>query len=169
MAFRSAILPLALPLPSELEGDGHLFLHDGWIAVLASLRGRVVADPRVFTRYRQHSGQFTGMQVARAADDGLRTASGHPTRPRVSRRDLADESARVRLVLDRVRERDALDDCRSDDAALLIELDELLAVRASEPGRARVLAVVRLLLSGSYRIHARGWRTAAADLVDRRR
>jgi len=163
MAFRADVLPLAVPFPSELDGPDHLFLHDGWIAVLASLRGDIVADPRVFTRYRQHGGQFTGMQVARSLNED------QTRHRRASRGDLAKELGRVRLVLDRLREREALEQCRPEDATMLRELDELLSVRASAFGPERLLPVMRLLVAGRYRTYARGWRTAVGDLLLRRR
>ena len=159
MAFRATLLPLVLPLPIELDGPDHLFLHDGWIAVLASLPGAIVAEPHCFTHYRQHAMQVTAMQVARNP-----IGEETPRRP-ASRHDLDQELARVRLVLDRVRKRDMLDACRPDDARTLVELEQLLSVRAASPGVGRIPALVRELFAGRYHTYARGWRTAAADLL----
>ena len=66
MACRASVLSVALPFPAELDGPDHLFLHDGWIALLAALEGRVIIDQCLLTRYRQHP---AGDRDARSADD----------------------------------------------------------------------------------------------------
>jgi glycosyltransferase involved in cell wall biosynthesis len=158
MAFRSSIRSAVLPLPDELEGPDHLFLHDGWIAVIAALMGTAVPDDRVFTRYRQHPTQFTNMQVVNdAAPRGTRRPS--------SASELVDEHRRVSLVLDRLRETGLLERCRPADRQLLIELERLLRTRSGPPGLARTGAIVAAWRAGDYQTYARGWRTAMADLL----
>jgi glycosyltransferase involved in cell wall biosynthesis len=158
MAFRSSIRAAVLPLPDELEGSDHLFLHDGWIAVIAALLGTVVPDERVFTLYRQHPTQFTNMQVVNdAAPVGRR-------RP-ASASDLVDEHRRVDLVLTRLRQTGLLDRCRPTDRQLLIGLERLLRTRSGAPGLARTRAIVVAWRAGDYGTYARGWRTAVGDLL----
>lgn len=93
MAVRRAVLDVALPLPVELEGDDHLFLHDGWLAVIGSCLGRVAVEPRPLTRYRQHVGQTTAMSLS--------VGSGGSAAPTVDPLDL--ESARTALVARRLQ------------------------------------------------------------------
>ncbi len=66
MAFRASVLDRALPLPDRLDGEDHLFLHDGWIAVIAACLGHVAVEPRALTRYRQHPDQLTAMSMSGA-------------------------------------------------------------------------------------------------------
>ncbi len=162
MAFRASVRTLALPLPIELEGPDHLFLHDGWIAVLAALTGRVVIDERVFTRYRQHGEQFTGMRVTEQSPSSARRAP-------VSHRAIAEEHARVSLVLERLAQRGALARLTPASRRLLTELEELLRRRGAPPGMGRARAILSALRTGQYDRYARGWRTALADLIYPRR
>lgn len=162
MAFRASVRSLALPLPDALKGPDHLFLHDGWIAVLAALTGQVVIDERALTRYRQHSAQFTEMRVTEQSPPGRR-------RTPAGRREIADEHARVSLVLDRLTERGALERLTPASRQLLVELEEFLRRRAAPRGARRTGAILSALGSGQYRRHARGWRTALADLAYPRR
>lgn len=158
MAFRSSIRSVALPLPGDLDGPDHLFLHDGWIAVLAALLGTAVPDDHIFTLYRQHSAQFTGMEV-------LKDAPSDSVRKPASARDLLTEHQRVHLVLNRLRETGLLVECRPADQRLLIELERLLRARADSPGFARTRAIASAWHAGYYRAYARGWRTALADVL----
>jgi hypothetical protein len=163
MAFRASVRSLALPLPTELD-EPDLFLHDGWIAVLAALTGRVVADPRCFTLYRQHEQQFTSMRVASQTTTPSRSRGALATRHGIER-----EHARVRLVLERLVDRGALHTCSQADQRLLIELEDLLRRRAAPAGSRRVSAILSAFRAGQYDRYARGWRTALADLLYPRR
>lgn len=162
MAFRAALRPIALPLPPVLDGDDHLFLHDGWIAVLASLRGRTVIDPRRLTLYRQHAGQVTNMTMAR---DPESTPDANLERSARMDRELRQ----VSLVLQRLRETAALSQCRKADVEALVGRQRLLEVRTMPRGVARTARIAGSLLRGDYSRYARGVRSAAIDLVARRR
>jgi hypothetical protein len=171
MAFRSELLEWALPLPIELDNAEHLFLHDGWLAVIGSVVGRIHAEPRPLVRYRQYAGQFTAMSLIRgmepmdlnvAAVDKLRT-----------------DQARVRLVAERVRDvgippngppRVALDLFRRDqfltDRLQLRDGPASAASCAHAGSRRRDAArVARHLVGGDYHRYARGVRTAGKDLA----
>lgn len=156
MAISSSVLRTALPLPKELEHGDHLYLHDGWFAVLASLLGGVVADPVPYTRYRQHADQVTW------------AGAPTPVDPRTDREraleDMRTELARVSLVLERLEASGHAAQCRPDDITELREVRHLLGVRTLPLGPQKWWQVTRALRSGSYRRHARGWRTAAADI-----
>lgn len=162
MAFRASLRSLALPFPTQLD-EPDLFLHDGWIAVLATLTGRVVTDERCFTQYRQHERQFTIMRVASQLTETSRRGD------LATRRDIEREHVRVRLVLERLVERDALSRCSEKDQRLLTELSELLRTRDHPHGTMRTRAIVSAFGAGLYGRYARGWRTALADLLYPRR
>ena len=162
MAFRTSLRSLALPFPAELD-DPDTFLHDGWIAVLAALTGRVATETHCFTQYRRHERQFTHMPVA--------PEPAHTSRRRelATRRNIEREHARVHLVLERLVERDTLNRCSKEDQRLLTELDELLGGRIQPPGPRRTCAILSAFGGGLYDRHARGWRTALGDLFYPRR
>ena len=171
MAFRATLRNLVLPLPPELEGEEPLYLHDGWITVLAWLLGRHVADPRTRILYRRHPRQFTAtpeppmgqVDAAGAMEAPPRTARIE-RRPLVARRELMREHARARLVLERIRTTDSLDACRPLDARTLVEVEAFLRTRTLPPGAPRVFSILRQVALRRYSRYARGWRTAAADL-----
>lgn len=158
MAFRSTLKPLVLPLPAELELGDHIYLHDGWIVVLAFLVGRSIVDPTTFVRYRQHPRQVTGtVATARfGAINRLGIASSEALRV---------EWARTHLVLGRLIDRGVLSQCRAEDRRLLTDLETFQRGRVLPPGPARVRAILRELAVGSYSRYARGLRTAAGDLL----
>lgn len=163
MAVSADVLAVALPLPDALDGPAHLYLHDGWLAVLAHVMGRTVVDERRLTSYRQHADQLTGMSLAGGA-----TQSPEPAgRGRSARRErLAVDHARAHLVMTRLRDSDAVPGCRPDAAEELRALDEFLGVRMLGPHtRGRRGAVLGQLLRGRYHRYARGLRTTAVDLL----
>lgn len=161
MAFRRSVLEVALPLPAELEPPDHLMLHDGWLAVLASLLGTSVTEPRKLTLYRQHAGQVTGMAMAGHGTQNAARSSTHAN-PRTH---LEIDHRRVRLVLERLRQREALARCRPDDAEWLAAIDEFYSARLTVGVALRLRAIARQARRGSYRQFARGWRTAVADIM----
>ncbi len=166
MAVSSRVVDLALPLPEALDGPGHLYLHDGWLAVLASACGRVVAEPRPLTSYRQHAAQVTDMEMARqplTPDEG-RTSD---VRLLLGRRDaLRADRDRLALVTGRLRDSGTWGECDPSVTAAIADLERFLDVRAgraeSRLGRSNVL---RELARGGYRRHARGSWTALRDLL----
>lgn len=161
MAFRASIRSVALPLPVELDGADHLYLHDGWIAVMSALLGGVACDEHPYTHYRRHEAQVTWR---RDESDSRRR------RGMVADGDaLTDERDRVHLVWERLRQTGATDRCRPGDVVTLVELTELMDVRCLPRSVAKIAAVWRQLRTGRYSRYARGWRTALADVVMLRR
>lgn len=159
MAFRATLRSVALPFPTQLD-DPDVFLHDGWLAVFAALTGRVVTEAHCFTRYRRHERQFTtGMR------DRPEPTVTRRDRERARRQSIQYEHVRVGLVLDRLLERDALNECTAEDQRLLTELEHLLGCRAHPPGTGRTRGIYSALSAGLYDRYARGWRTALADLL----
>lgn len=156
MAFRRDVLRAALPLPDQLEGPDHLFLHDGWIAVLAASLGRTVADARLLSSYRQHAGQVTAMSMS--GDQVGETTSAIDQ--------LRQEYERLELVLGRLRDSGMLGECRARARAELLDLERLLVTRLTPATDWRRLPrIAARQLDGSYRRHARGLRTALADVT----
>jgi hypothetical protein len=67
-AFRAELLDIAFPVPDvgrDLTLTGEPFhIHDGWLAVIAAARGRVVPVPTRTMAYRVHAAQHTGVPAA---------------------------------------------------------------------------------------------------------
>ena len=169
MAVRSEVVSMALPLPVEVGGPGGLFLHDAWLALLASLRGRVVIDRTQFTAYRQHREQITGRSMAQVTHD-QHSLPSPPLRPEAEalrrRRQLALDHARTKLVAERLREKEATPSCREDAVHELLLRESFLDVRVLPRGEPRRrVQVLRELLLGHYSRFARGVLTAAKDLA----
>lgn len=74
MAFRADLRKIALPIPADIPA----IIHDGWISMVASLRGRCVFIDESLVMYRQHSNQLIG-----ATDGRLPSVKGE----RLSRRE----------------------------------------------------------------------------------
>lgn len=160
MAFRASLREVVCPLPAQLEHGGHLYLHDGWIAIFASLLGRVKADPIPYTRYRQHPLQVTYQPL----QEIVQNPAPSTRFVLAGRQALRVERDRVALVLDRLEQTGFLARCRSADVATLRGLRDLLNARTLSAGPSKWAAVIRQLAAGRYSLYARGWRTAAADL-----
>ena len=157
MAVRADVARVALPFPPELEGPGHLFLHDGWLAALAGAIGRVVVDPRRLTSYRQHDRQVTRMSLSRSGDHG----EGKSTR-RHRAEQLQLDRARVTLVADRVRTAGV----DGVGATELFRREALLAVRALPRGAASRQRLIREQIArGNYHQYSSGFRAAISDLI----
>lgn len=162
MAFRADVGAAALPLPAELDGDEHLFLHDGWIAVMAALLGAARLESRTLTEYRQHSRQLTAMSMATHPPD----SAGTPGR-RTRRETISREHARVELVLERLRATGLMDRCRQADAETLRRMERFLSGRLELRGWSRLAAVAGSTFSGDYWRYAAGLRSIAVDLLAR--
>lgn len=167
MAFRRDLTTLALPLPTALDGSDHLYLHDGWLAVLADLRGRIVVEDSPLTRYRQHAGQFTAMSMTQPTTSGQGAPDTSTSGLRRDReRQLQLDRDRVHLVAQRLREAHAIGLCRASAVQELLALEDFLTVRTLPPRtRGRRARVVHQVLRGRYSRFARGMRTAVADIL----
>lgn len=167
MAVSAEIARLAIPLPSQMEAPRRVFLHDGWMAVLASVRGRIVVEPRLLTSYRRHPQQFTEQNPP---DFARRLAGSGSTRwaEYVERHDarVALDHARVRLVTQRLRDAGVLEVCRPSAVEEVLGLEELLDVRVLRRGaQGRRRQVATQVVNGGYRRYARGLRTAIGDIL----
>jgi hypothetical protein len=160
MAVRRDVVEVALPLPEQFDGREHVFLHDGWLAVLGLVIGDVVAEPETLTSYRRHPEQLTAATLAtEQPTGGSRSAKNRKTRLRL-------EQQRTALVAERIRERAGGTRFRQPLVEDLFALEEFLGVRVtprSTSGRRRT--VFRELRAGRYVEYARGVRTAIRDLI----
>lgn len=156
MALHRRVVEKALPLPPMRHGDELLFHPDGWLAALGRLSGSVRVDSAQLTLYRRHPAQMT---------------SALPPSPQAGRkpgptrwRDLRRESARARLLADRVRAHSTGWDAAN--RAELLALDEFLTARSGGAGSAdRLNAIVAQARAGSYGRFANGSRTILMDLA----
>lgn len=163
MAFRRSVLDFALPLPEQLDGDEHLFMHDGWIALMAALMGVVATDARLLIRYRQHAAQVTQMRLSQMRE-GAQLGRRRALSALATHDELEKQYERIRLVASRLNA-GAPVWARDDDLRTLAELEEFYRARSLPFGLRKSLAVLRQVSRGRYRRYARGHRTAAADLL----
>lgn len=154
MAFRADVRNAVLPLPDDLDGPEHLYLHDGWISILAAVMGSVWAEPRIVGAYRQHPLQATSMSMAYESDA-----------PASRGRQLLDESRRLSLVLARLKEVAPIE----SRAGALEYLEELSGYLQARLMRGRVQDRYRVIAChwarGAYSRHGNGMRTALGDIL----
>lgn len=146
---RRELLDCALPVPADAG-----FLHDAWLALVASCHGPLVALDERLLAYRQHEAQHTGAPEA-----------GQPAPPLVldrerQHRELLRQRAEAALLLDRLRQ------CPHGSGrpavAFLREHVAHTDLRLAPDRSAR--AVVAALARGRYHRHSGGLRSAAKDL-----
>jgi glycosyltransferase involved in cell wall biosynthesis len=150
MAFRSYRRSLLLPIPETA-------VHDGWIALVLSLVGRLDLIEKPLIAYRQHAGNVIGIrngdlreQLRMAADTGRR------------------EYARLLDVL--VQARDRVRDSGLAPPARIARLESRIAHTRARLGiaasrRPTLLPVLREALSGRYSRYGEGWKSALKDFV----
>jgi glycosyltransferase involved in cell wall biosynthesis len=153
MAFRAALRPLALPIPTEIPMG-----HDGWIALVASVVARVHFIEEPLMLYRQHAAQQVGTRWKRNAPSSLRIGLRRVT-------SYADALATIAEVRRRLQAGAVV-----ADPAVLRELTASAAhfgVRSALPSRwpRRVPLVWRELRSRRYHRYGRGFKSAAKDLL----
>jgi glycosyltransferase involved in cell wall biosynthesis len=66
MAFRSSFRDLVLPIPEKIP-----LIHDGWIALMISLAGKLVPVRSTLIKYRQHEAQQLGAIVMGTLPQGF--------------------------------------------------------------------------------------------------
>lgn len=66
MAIRSSALKVAVPFPTDIPET----IHDGWLAVVASLMGRCVFVDKPLVKYRQHPNQIIGANTIYRNEEG---------------------------------------------------------------------------------------------------
>jgi GT2 family glycosyltransferase len=152
LAVRGSWLRQALPVPPA-------FMHDEWLALVGSAAGRLLQIEDCLASYRLHDGNALGLRgigwqahlLARRQAVAARAAKLGRLATLQARLQLADEGT----VLQAHR-------------SLLAEAIAHLQARQSLPLARwqRLPAVMRELLSGRYRRHAKGAASALRDLVE---
>jgi glycosyltransferase involved in cell wall biosynthesis len=149
MAFASRCLSTALPIPTD-------FIHDEWIALLASVSRPIVLVEQPLVQYRQHSNQQIGGGV-----QGLRKQLAH-ARNRMNRDYFVRQVHKTEALLQRLTEQN-VPPARLDRLhARLAHLQRRVQLR--DAGAHRPLAVAAEWLEGNYQRFGYGWKSAAQDL-----
>jgi hypothetical protein len=159
MAFRSAYVKLALPIPTNIA-----MIHDGWIALMIATVADVVFIEEPLIKYRQHERQQIGAPKRRVAqpEHGLQALES-ALRRRVSTTDLHET---LSVLEERLIAQQKSFDCRRA-LAFVANYSHHLDVRANLPRKrlSRVPRILRELLTMRYHEYANGFKSAAKDLV----
>jgi glycosyltransferase involved in cell wall biosynthesis len=151
-AIRRDLLQIARPFPRE-------WIHDEWLAILASATGLIVRVDEPLILYRQHAGNQIGGRPRSLAAQLLRASKGLA----VDRRGLL---ARKRQLVERLEAANGLPLTRwkAWSRAALSHAE----VRAALPVRRwrRISLVLRELLARRYFLYSRGWKAAVLDLLE---
>lgn len=149
MAFQSRCLATALPIPAG-------FVHDEWLALVASVSRPVALVEQPLVQYRQHHNQQIGGGI-----QGLRKQLEHG-RKRMNRDYFLKQVQKAEALLQRLTEQNV-------PPARLDRLHTRLAhlqrrVHLRDSGVRRPLAVASEWLGGHYQRFGYGWKSAAQDL-----
>ena len=159
MAFRSAYVKLALPVPTNIA-----MIHDGWIALTIAAVADVAFIEQPLIKYRQHERQQIGVpQHANAPPEHGLKALETALRRRYSASDLHQI---LSVLEERLQARGNTFDCRRA-LAFVSDYSLHLDVRANLPRKrlSRVPRILRELLTWRYHEYANGFKSAAKDLV----
>lgn len=159
MAFRSAYVKLALPVPTNIA-----MIHDGWIALTIAAVADVTFIEQPLIKYRQHERQQIGVpKPANAPPERRLQAFETALRRRYSANDLHQ----ILLVLEErlQAQQNTFDAQRA--LAFAADYSLHLDVRANLPRKrlSRVPRILRELLTWRYHEYANGFKSAAKDLV----
>jgi glycosyltransferase involved in cell wall biosynthesis len=159
MAFRSAYIDLALPVPTNIA-----MIHDGWIALTIAAVTGVDFIEQPLIKYRQHERQQVGVPTTAnaPAERGIQ-ALEIALRRRYSAADLHQI---LSVLEERLQTQRNTFDCRRA-LAFVSDYSLHLDVRANLPRKrlSRVPRILRELLTWRYHEYANGFKSAAKDLV----
>ena len=153
-AFRADLRPVLLPIPD-------MWLHDGWIGIVAAAvaPAHAIAEPLIV--YRQHPNQTTGI-VSNTLRAQMRAARSRLTRDYFARQAAAFEALAERLEANAGR---LLDKTLPGRVREKVRLARTQA-RMRESGRiARIGSAIRELAAGRYHRYARGLRSFGVDAL----
>lgn len=159
MAFRSAYVKLALPIPTNIA-----MIHDGWIALTIAAVAEVAFIEQPLIKYRQHERQQIGVpeRANRPSERGLQAFE-----TALRRRYSANDLHKILSVLEErlQSQQNAFDVLRA--LAFAADYSMHLDVRANLPRRRlnRLPRILRELLTLRYHEYANGFKSAAKDLV----
>jgi glycosyltransferase involved in cell wall biosynthesis len=155
MAFRSAFLPLVLPLPMI-----DYMIHDAWIALMISLVSRIVYIDEALVMYRQHHDQLLGVGAGEPSKNPS-TKWFLPFDETVER-----ERAKLRTMAERLQSFGSSNVSRKairEVQGLLRHLE----FRNDLPGGRlqRVPGAVRELCASRYHRYSNGWQSFLKDTL----
>lgn len=165
MAFRSDLRGVLLPFPTDLTDLYQPMIHDRWLSLVLSPLGPVAVLDEPLVGYRIHATQQIGMANVTAAQPApwrlLNKMTIHRSRIRSVRTyQLAHlEEVRDRLLASGLAPGPAVDEVEGAIAHLRMRLENL------DRGRDRFRPIACALAKGGYHRYARGWASAAIDLV----
>ena len=150
-AVRRNVYTQAAPFPAE-------WVHDEWLAVIASLLGKMVRIDRPLIRYRQHGANLIGAERRSAAQklDTLRAGRGD-----------YQQHLLARLTLLRTRMRTLQPAPSAADMALVERTLAHASARARMPPARwkRLPVILQEVLTLRYFRYARGWMSVARDFL----
>jgi glycosyltransferase involved in cell wall biosynthesis len=148
-AVRRAVLERAIPFPDE-------WVHDEWLALVASLMGRLVRIDAALVHYRQHGKNEIGA-AQRGVRQKLRALFGND----------GEYQQRLLRRLQRLQQRAAalMDLPQPTRLQLLERTLRHAAVRAALPAEhwRRLPGVLREIINGGYFRYSRGWISIVRD------
>jgi glycosyltransferase involved in cell wall biosynthesis len=160
MAFRSAFVKLALPIPTNIA-----MIHDGWIALTIAAVAGVTFIEEPLIKYRQHERQQVGAPERPFVAASKRGLQEFGTALR--RRNSTSELHEILSALEeRLKAQQHSFDCRRA-LAFVADYSLHLDVRANMPRKrlSRLPRILRELLTMRYHEYANGFKSAAKDLV----
>lgn len=154
MAIRRELLDDALPFPDH-------WVHDEWLAVVASLLSGMDCLESRFIDYRQHAFNQIGVS-RRSFIDKIRGGG------RSKRSFMRQVAVRLQCLLDRASA-GRIEISRPSRMQLRQRIEHA-QVRADMPFAfsGRVLPVLKEIRTGRYGLYSSGWRSALSDLLDLR-
>ena len=160
MAFRSAYVKLALPIPSNIA-----MIHDGWIALTVAAVADVVFIEEPLIKYRQHERQQIGAPDRRPVQSQATGLQAFETALR-RRNSAADLHGILSVLEERLAATQNHFDCRRA-LAFVADYSLHLDVRANLPRKrlSRLPRILRELMTMRYHEYANGFKSAAKDLV----
>ena len=153
MTFRSKFTKDILPIPSH----GPL-IHDGWIALIVALLGRIAFIAQPLIKYRQHADQQVGVR----ADDSITSVQ---RARRTNGSDYLAQAAQFELALQRISNGEI--ETSDRNRSLLLAKIAHLKSRAQLPRERlrRLPLITRETANRNYARFSRGWLSAARDLI----
>lgn len=155
MAFRASFKDLVLPIPRDIP-----LIHDGWIALMISLAGRLEPLDQTLIMYRQHEAQQMGAPVdgPSLTPQGVLAKSQHHY-------NFAGELKKLEAVWERVQLRKEEYEF-TQEQSLLERLKHVRSrVAIAERKLANVPAAFMELFSGRYHRYSHGFSSLFKDLV----
>jgi glycosyltransferase involved in cell wall biosynthesis len=159
VAFRRDLVDVMLPVPLHIP---HV-IHDGWIALVASVFADVVFLDTPLISYRLHPGQQLGVTPAdkptSSASEEFKWTIGN----------LENQKILLRTLGERIRLNDRL---ATEIAGVEKKLDEYILhlqnrIELLGSGPSRIPQILREVASGRYRRFSRGVMSPLKDLVSR--